>query len=76
MKNIAKLIETQYELNYIVPLIGEMLDRFISDHLIYVFLKQENEFQLVWPKHVMMKEFLKLRMWTLVLNIDQNLRLV
>ena len=50
MKNIAKLIETQYELNYIVPLIGEMLDRFISDHLIYVFLKQDEEFRLVWPK--------------------------
>ena len=50
MKNIAKLIETQYELNYIVPLIGEMLDRFISDHLIYVFLKQDGEFKLVWPK--------------------------
>ena len=50
MKNIAKLIETQYEINYIVPLIGEMLDRFISDHLIYVFLKQEEEFRLVWPK--------------------------
>ncbi len=50
MKNIAKLIETQYELNYIVPLIGEMLDRFISDHLIYVFLKDGNEFKLVWPK--------------------------
>ena len=50
MKNIAKLIETQYEINYIVPLIGEMLDRFISDHLIYVFLKQEEDFRLVWPK--------------------------
>ena len=50
MKNIAKIIETQYEINYIVPLIGEMLDRFISDHLIYVFLKQEEEFRLVWPK--------------------------
>lgn len=50
MKNIAKIIETQYELNYIVPLIGEMLDRFISDHLIYVFLNQDNEFKLVWPK--------------------------
>lgn len=50
MKNIAKLIETQYEINYIVPLIGEMLDRFISDHLIYVFLKQDEEFKLVWPK--------------------------
>ena len=50
MKNIAKIIETQYELSYIVPIIGEMLDRFISDHLIYVFLKQDNEFKLVWPK--------------------------
>lgn len=50
MKNIAKIIETQYEINYIVPLIGEMLDRFISDHLIYVFLKQETGFELVWPK--------------------------
>ena len=50
MKNIAKIIETQYELNYIVPLIGEMLDRFISDHLIYVFLKQNNKFELIWPK--------------------------
>lgn len=50
MKNIAKIIETQYELNYIVPIIGEMLDRFITDHLIYVFLKQNNEFKLVWPK--------------------------
>ena len=50
MKNIAKLIETQYELNYIVPLIGEMLDRFISDHLIYVFLKQNGKLELVWPK--------------------------
>ena len=50
MKNIAKIIETQYELNYIVPIIGEMLDRFITDHLIYVFLKHEDEFKLVWPK--------------------------
>ena len=50
MKNIAKIIETQYEINYIVPLIGEMLDRFIADHLIYVFLKQDEQFQLIWPK--------------------------
>lgn len=50
MKNIAKIIETQYELNYIVPIIGEMLDRFITDHLIYVFLNQDNEFRLIWPK--------------------------
>mgnify|MGYP003291316132 CR=1 FL=1 len=50
MKNIAKLIETQYEINYIVPLIGEMLDRFIADHLIYIFLKREGVFNLIWPK--------------------------
>lgn len=52
MKNIAKIIETQYELNYIIPLIGEMVDRFISDHLIYIFLKNEEGkgFDLVWPK--------------------------
>ena len=50
MKNIAKIIETQYELNYIVPLIGEMLDRFISDHLIYIFLKDNEGYNLIWPK--------------------------
>lgn len=52
MKNIAKIIETQYELNYIIPLIGEMVDRFISDHLIYIFLKNQDGsgFDLVWPK--------------------------
>lgn len=52
MKNIAKIIETQYELNYIIPLIGEMVDRFISDHLIYIFLKNQDKkgFELVWPK--------------------------
>lgn len=51
MKNIAKIIETQYELNYIVPLIGEMFDKFVSNHLIYIFLKKtpEDEFELVWP---------------------------
>ena len=51
MKNIAKIIETQYELNYIVPLIGEMFDKFVSNHLIYIFLRKEEEedFSLVWP---------------------------
>ena len=49
MKNIAKIIETQYDLNYIIPLIGEMIDKFISDHLIYIFLKQNGVFNLVWP---------------------------
>lgn len=49
MKNIAKIIETQYDLNYIIPLIGELIDKFISDHLIYIFLNKKNKFNLVWP---------------------------
>lgn len=49
MKNIAKIIETQYDLNYIIPLIGEMIDKFISDHLIYIFLNQQGTYNLVWP---------------------------
>ena len=67
MKNIAKIIETQYEINYIVPLIGEMLDRFISDHLIYVFLKQEEEFKLVWPKACNDE-----RIFEVLKNLDKN----
>ena len=50
MKNIAKLIETQYDLTYILPIIGEMVDKFVVDHLIYVFMKDENgKFALAWP---------------------------
>ncbi|MDD3437610.1 MAG: hypothetical protein PHC64_10705 [Candidatus Gastranaerophilales bacterium] len=51
MKDIAKIIETQYELNYIIPIIGEMIDRFVSNHLVYVFLRNEEDeqFKLVWP---------------------------
>jgi len=45
MKNIAKILETQYEINYIVPIIGEMIDKFVSDHLVYIFINNE----LVWP---------------------------
>ena len=45
MKNIAKIIETQYEINYIVPIIGEMIDKFVSDHLVYIFIHND----LVWP---------------------------
>lgn len=67
MKNIAKTIETQYELNYIIPIIGEMIDKFITDHLIYIFLKKSNEFELVWPSACndnRIKELLK--------NLDKN----
>ncbi len=51
MKDIAKTIETQYELNYILPIIGEMIDRFVSNHLIYVYIANEDGsgFQLIWP---------------------------
>ena len=49
MKDIAKIIESQYELSYIIPLIGEMIDRFMSDHLIYIFIYKDNKYQLVWP---------------------------
>ena len=49
MKDIAKIIESQYDLSYIIPLIGEMIDRFMSSHLIYIFIKKEEEYKLVWP---------------------------
>ena len=49
MKNIAKIIETQYELNYIIPLLGEMIDKFIQNHLIYIFIKDKNIYKLMWP---------------------------
>lgn len=51
MKNIAKIIETQYETSYIIPIIGEMIDKFVSDHLIYIFLSSDNSknLELVWP---------------------------
>ena len=49
MKDIAKIIESQYELSYIIPLIGEMIDRFITSHLIYIFVYKDNKYNLVWP---------------------------
>jgi len=51
IRNIAKIIETQYELNYIMPVMGEIIDSFITEHLIYVFLKnpKKKDYRLVWP---------------------------
>lgn len=51
MKNIAKIIETQYELNYVIPIVGEMLDKFFTDYLIYIFIRDENVGvnALAWP---------------------------
>lgn len=51
MKNIAKIIETQYELKYIIPIIGEMIDKFFEDYLLYIFLLDENteKYTISWP---------------------------
>lgn len=51
IKNITKITETQYDLNYIIPIMGEMIDGFIREHLIYIFLKnkRKKEYRLVWP---------------------------
>ena len=49
MKNIAKIIETQYELDYIIPLIGEMIDKFLANILTYIFVRENGEFKLLWP---------------------------
>ncbi len=53
IKNIAQITQTQYELDYILPIMGEMIDGFISDHLIYIFLKNKNkkEYKLIWPNN-------------------------
>ncbi len=58
MKDIAKIIESQYELSYVIPIIGEMIDRFVADHLIYMFLKNEEtgDYNLVWPSTCMDKK--------------------
>ncbi len=58
MKNIAKIIETQYELSYIIPIIGEVLDTLISNHLIYLFLKHKSKNELVYPKSCLDKNIL------------------
>ena len=50
MKDIAKIIETQYDFQYIIPLIGEMIDKFALNHLIYIFIKNEDKYTLFWPK--------------------------
>ena len=51
LKNIAQITQTQYELDYILPIMGEMIDGFIQEHLIYIFIKNRNkkEYKLIWP---------------------------
>ena len=56
VRNIAKITETQYDLSYILPIMGEMIDSFIREHLIYIFLKNKNkkEYKLIWPNKCLM----------------------
>ncbi len=50
MKAITKIIETQYDFQYIIPLIGEMIDKFVMNHLIYIFIRDdEGKYNLFWP---------------------------
>ncbi len=51
LRNIAQITQTQYELDYILPIMGEMIDGFIQEHLIYIFIKNKNkkEYKLIWP---------------------------
>lgn len=49
-KDIAKIIETQHEPSYVIPLMGEIMDKYIADPLIYIFTKgNDNVFKLSWP---------------------------
>ena len=50
MNGISKIIETQYEYDFIIPIIGEVLDKFVDNHLVYIFLKDSDKTELVWPK--------------------------
>ena len=38
-------------MDYILPIMGEMIDGFIQEHLIYIFIKNKNkkEYKLIWP---------------------------
>ena len=49
-KNIAKILETQYDYSFLIPVIGEILDNFAKDYFAYIFMKNENgKFELAWP---------------------------
>lgn len=59
MKNLAKIIETQYESSYIIPIIGEIMDTFIANHLVYIFLKHNGKNKLVYPSACMDKKIVE-----------------
>ena len=49
-KNIAKILETQYEYSFLIPVIGEILDNFAKDYFAYIFMKNESgKFEIAWP---------------------------
>ncbi len=49
-KNIAKILESQYDYSFLIPHIGEILDSFVKDYFVYIFMKDDNDkFQLSWP---------------------------
>ncbi len=49
IKNIMKITETQYDLSYVLPIMGEIIDGFIREHLIYIFMKKSKTYKLIWP---------------------------
>ena len=57
-RNIMKITETQYDLSYILPIMGEMIDSFIREHLIYIFLKRngKKEYKLIWPNKCLIQD--------------------
>ncbi len=49
-KNIAKILETQYDYSFLIPVIGEILDNFAKNYFTYIFMKNEKgNFELAWP---------------------------
>lgn len=49
-KNIAKILETQYEYSFLIPVIGEILDNFAKDYFAYIFMKNDaGKFEIAWP---------------------------
>lgn len=49
-KNIAKMLETQYDYSFLIPIIGEILDNYTNEYFSYIFMKNKNnEFTLAWP---------------------------
>ena len=59
MTGIAKIVETQYDYEFILPIIGEILDTFIDNHLVYIFLENNGKNELVWPSSCLDKEIVE-----------------